>query len=385
MAKARGRRLNKRLNPGKRPGGWLETGAQVLKAAKHGYGAVQKLKSFTNAQSQTYKKSKNKSTQTQKSVTVKSQPGAIITHSKFAPKLHHSKVNKIHRTLSNLLHYETIQSAQLLTTDDTTDHRQMAIVAETLWTGVDYGAVVNTAFDNLGPGNPFFGYHPGTEPLGGDRGMKVLLEGCTSEIEMMNQTEGSVMLWVYNLVANTNALYEDPLTTWATALTLTASSPAVIGTTGTRNFPNMDPRTYKQFNAIWKTERKTMVHLTPGQSHRHKSFYKLNRLTDYSYFTRFTMVKGITRATVIVGRGQVGDNTLGMKGLQVVSYAPVKIDMTIQHKYKTRILSSFPSNYYYLNGLGTVTYDEDVATDHLYINNPDTGTVTDTHDQANIA
>lgn len=375
------RRLRRRQAiPQKRPGSWLGAVENVAKAAKYGADVVGHIKSWKNAATQaTGKTTKNRGTQTKKVVQVKPQPGGIITHSYHRPKMHHSKVNKVYKVLANLCKYETLVPGQLMTADDSTNHRQASATVDHIWNGTDYGALVNQAYDNLVATNPMYQKHPAT----GELGQKVLLESCESIIEMTNMTEGSVMCWLYVLVANTTGTFEDPLTTWATAIESDKGS--VSGTTGTRNFPFTTPDQNLQFRKTWKIEKKVMVHLTPGQTHKHKSIFNLGRLTDYDYWSKFTMVKGITRTHMLTGRGQLGDNTLGVKGTQTLTFAPIKIDMCIHHLYKTRILNTFPANTYYLNSLTSLTYDEDVTTDHLYINNPVTGGVTDTHDTSTIA
>lgn len=368
------RRLRRRQAvPQKRPGSWLDTAVNVAKAAKHGADVVSHIKSWKNAATQTKTKPKDK-----KVVQVKPQPGGIITHSYHRPKMHHSKINKVYKLLSNLCKYETVVPGQLMTADDSTNHRQASAVCDHIWNGDDYGALVNTAFDNLLSTNPMYQKHPAT----GELGCKVLLESVDSIIEMSNMTSGSIMCWLYVLVANTTGTYEDPLTTWANAMNSDKGS--VAGTGGTRNFPFTSPDQNLQFRATWKIEKKIMVHLTPGQTHKHKSHFNLQRLTDYDYWSKYTMVKGITRVHMLTGRGQIGDNTLGVKGSQTVTFAPIKIDMAIHHLYKTRILNTFPSNSYYLNSMTTLTYDEDVTTDHVYVIDPEGGVV-DTHDVANIA
>lgn len=294
------------------------------------------------------------------------------------------KIAKTYRDLSNLLQYTSIDTTQVMHTDDTSLQRQQTKMIDHLWNGNDFGAIINTAFDNLVATDPFAGQHPGTTGAGPNQtGMKVFLQSCVSDIEIINQAEHAGWFTLYVLAAKTTGTYEDPTTTWTNAIT--SDKGLVLGTTPSISFPGIEPTMHKQFNLTWKVVKKIVIHMLPGSTHRHKSFFKINRLIDYDYFTKYTMVKGITFAHMCTARGSVGDNTIGVKGTQIVNYAPVKFDCVFKHHYKSRILSTFPTNHFYSNNMSTITYDEDVTTDHLYVNNPTTGTITDTHDTANIA
>lgn len=372
------KRLHRRTNvtPQKRPGSYSDHLSRAAKVVKHGTGVVKAVK---DAWTQHKSKSKTKGTQTKRiDEHIKQNASGEYTRSFFTYRTKPSKVAKVHKLLANTAKYETQTVSQLLHTDDQNTPRQQESVPFHILNGTDYGALVNTYFQNLNDADPYHDKYPAA----GGLGFKVLLESCRYELEMCNMAAGMTMCDIYILLAKTTGTYEDPLTTWANAITADAGTS--LTTTGTRNFPGNKPTYYKQFNATWKVLKHTNLTFMAGSMHRHIINWNLNKMTDYAYWSKYTMVKGITGAVLVVGRGQIADDTKGMKGTQVVSYMPIKIDMVVRQYSKIRIISTLPTNHYYNNAVGTVTYDEDVTTDHLYIPTAD-GDVVDTHDIANIA
>lgn len=373
------RRLRKRgdnVTP-KRPGSWLDTGVRAAKVAKHAYDvgthSIKRIKSWKNAYTQTEKK---KGTSNHIKGVVAGECTRSFVHIKQRP----SKMASVHRALSSKFSYEAMVVGQLLHGDDVNTPRQQSKTVGTLWSGADYGAAVNSAYLNLPDANPFQGAYPGSVASGNQ--VKVLAEKAYGEWEFANMTVGMIMVQIYTLVAKTTGTYEDPWTTWTNAFAGEAGTSYT--TTGTRNFPGNKPTQYKPFRDKWKVVNHTSLSMMPGSMHRHKVVNNPNRITDYAAWQTDDMQKGLTTAVLIIGRGQIVDNTLGMKGTQVVTFHPIKIDYTHKVLYTTRVLSTLPNNHYYNNVVGTTTYDEDVTTDHGYLVTGDHAVV-DTHDINTIA
>jgi len=321
---ARKRRLNRRQPPHKKSKYWdIATGAvNAATAAYQGYNRLGKIKDqFKRKKPNRPNKTPNKSTQTQSEYIQGSTRGEC-TISSVTHRLKPSKFSAVHKALANKFKYESLTVEQCLHVDDQNSPRQQEETAFSILNGTDYGAIVNTYYQNLPDTDPWQGKYPESGTMTGGKGHKVLIEGCRYELELQNATQGMVMLDIYTLVAKTTGVYEDPVTsTWTNAITSDAGTS--LTTTGTRNFPGNKPTYYKQFRDTWKVLKKVTISMMGGSMHK---------------------------------------------------------------QYSTcRIITTMPTNHYYNNALGAITYDEDVTTDHVYIPDPDGNGVIDTFDTANIA
>jgi len=291
------------------------------------------------------------------------QFGGRASQSNVSIKYKPQKIAKIYKTLTGLLQYTTTTAAQLHTDVGQTLQRQYSSLAGTMYTGTDYGAVVNTYRHNVSDADPWQDAIPTTTSNWGDLQLKPLMISANQIYEFINQTESTTWLDIYTVMAKTTGTYESPITTWTNAMLTDAGTKYVSGSdgvTGTINFPGDFPQRHKQFNMTWKTIKKHQIELLPGVVHKHSVSVKLNRIVDYEYMSKFSMVKGITYATFIVCRGTPADNTLGMDQTpaQVVTYAPVKIDWVLRNHYNFKLLQQSAANHWYNNQLGNLTYGE---------------------------
>lgn len=381
------RRLSRRTGPAKKSKYW-DAAVGLGTAAYDTYKGYQKAKTVVaNLKKYQKKKTSHKEIQTKKAKESEYISGSTrgeCTVSTVTHRLKPSKLSHVHKALANKFKYETMTVEQVLHTDDQNTPRQQEETAFSILNGTDYGAIVNTYYQNLPDTHPMQGKYPESGTMTGGKGHKVLIEKCNYEIELQNCTQGMVMLDIYTLVAKTTGVYEDPVTaTWTNAIS--SDGGTSLTTTGTRNFPGNKPTYYKQFRDTWKVLKKVTISMMGGSMHRHYVHWNVNRITDYDHWSKYTMSKGYTGAVILVARGQLGDNTLGMKGTQTVTYTPVKINYAIKQYSTCRIISTMPTNHYYNNAVGSITYDEDVNTDHVYIPDPDGNGVIDAHDTANIS
>lgn len=304
-----------------------------------------------------------------KSVTVR-QSGNLASASYVNVKYKKSKIYGIIKPLTGTLQYSGNYSGQWGTSQAQTTARQYSNILGTILTGTNYDSVIKAYYNNLPTTNPFYQKWP--DVTKGDTGVRPFFMNVTQKYEMLNQTEATTHVDIYTVMANTSTDYEDPLTTWTSAIVYDKGSGGG-GTTPTLNFPQMRPQMFKQFNLRWKTIQHTSVELLPGIVHTHTFKYKPNRFIEYSHILDYPMIKGITYATFAVARGTPVDNVKGVQGVQTVSYAPVKIDYVVTENYTWKMLNIMPRNHYYTNAMGNLVYDETSALLHLYQQNQSGG------------
>lgn len=340
------------LNRG--PGGGGGGGTVVPRGGKKG-----RRRNRKKPRRPTYTQTKRKK---KKQIIVR-QDGNHQSNSMITLRYKPQKISKLASRLSNLNQYTTTSSDQLMTANNQTLHRQYSKAWDHLLNGPDYGALIQTYFNNLPTLDPFYLHTPQTT----GQGLKTVINTMTSRTEIINQTLAATWVDIYLLMAKTTGAYEDPGTTWTNAIGSDKgnSGASASGTNPTVNYPGMTPQMCKQFNLTWKTIKKIRVELQPGVTHVHTSRIHLNRIIDYDYFAKYSMIKGLTFAHYIIANGTPVDDTTGTGGTQIVTFAPVKLDFIMKHHYTFRILSEAPSNHFYNNTLGTKTY-KDTQTDHVY-------------------
>lgn len=276
-------------------------------------------------------------------------------------------IGKMYQMISGKNQYSAIFTRQLHTANNQNVNRQYSQLTATAFNGTDVGAIVNAYFNNLKNNDPYFQKLPGNE----DQGFNVHLQSMTLKADLLNQTEAPTFVDIYTVMAKTTGTYESPITTWTNAILSDKGS----GSVGTQNFPHDKPTYHKQFNLTWKVVKVQKILLNPGITHHHRFTFKVNRLTDWDYWRKYSMIKGITHATFIVAHGTPCDDTQGMSqaGPQIVTWTPVKIDTVGQVHYNWRMLAKMVANHYYESGLGNLNYTG-TGTPTLYQQNAVSGT-----------
>lgn len=281
------------------------------------------------------------------------------------------KLSRGYKLISNLSQYTTTSPGYFGTVAGQTLARQYSATIGHWFNGTDYGALINTYFQNLESTDPYFGLIP----TSGNLAMKTLIQGVRAQFQIINQTEAISLARIYIVMAKTTGTYEDPLTTWTNSIDSDSGNDSAVGpgTNPTINYPGSFPTEHKQFNLTWKVVSCKKIELQPGITHNHTFALNINRVIDYDYFSKFSMIKGITFAAFIVAQGTPGDTTRGPNpGLgMTVNYAPVKIDWILQNHYKFRVATKLPGNHYYQSTLGTKTLTD---TTGLYQQNGVSGT-----------
>lgn len=183
-----------------------------------------------------------------------------------------------------------------------------------------------------------------TSPLiqTGQKSFKILLDSCNQEITCTNASATNITFDIYNLVAKvTKVATSNPATDWTLGLAdeTVGSSPAPDAYTIGSN-----PLAVKRFNMNWGLLKKTTVSLGVGRCHTHKFNFRPNRIIDTSYTSQYDMIRGITCATMIVGRGSVCDSFEGYS-VGNLGISRCKLLTMCRNHFVTRIVSDTPKHY----------------------------------------
>lgn len=136
----------------------------------------------------------------------KRRGGALIrqsnNHQSFSStvvKYKKQPVDRTYKVVSNLSQYTTTSSGYFGTVTGQTLARQYSRTLAHFFNGSDYGALVNTYFQNLESTDPYYGLVPTATNLN----MKTLLQSCRVKFSIINQMETICQAKLYIVMAKT--------------------------------------------------------------------------------------------------------------------------------------------------------------------------------------
>jgi len=204
----------------------------------------------------------------------------------------------------------------------------------------------------------------------GNASYKVWLDSEIRESVFTNFSPMPITLTIWNWVANSDQdlqgagpgySWTSPLDAWNKGLLQsvggTLNQDGGYGGTvpgwPTCNFPGADPRDSKLFNIYFKIQRKTMVTLGPGRSHRHIYVFKPQTLIDTNRFAQPRVVaKGLTNGAMyaIIGGLSSSQNT-GIT--DTTTFGIAKVGIITKYKWVSRLVSILPRNNFQDNNVST--------------------------------
>lgn len=255
---------------------------------------------------------------------------------------------KLYQQMSNVTYYESLDPGSMATGVAGSYKLQVVKYVCSYFSGSDVNVLQQKMFTNLKLANPLSA--TGSYAGANQYGMKIFLESLNSEIEMVNQSDCVTTVYLYNLLAKTSSTLTDPTTDWQTGLTNIQGA-----NTESNTLPGTRPTMSKTFNMRWKVLGVQTLELLPGKVHKHKYTFKPNAIIDYEYFQTNTMVKGITNAVMMVGKGTPIDDNLTFAAPANITLSPVKVIYTLRNTYKTRMVLSLPKSGIQSNSLYAAT------------------------------
>jgi len=204
----------------------------------------------------------------------------------------------------------------------------------------------------------------------GNASYKFWLESETRESVFTNFSPMPVTLTIWNVIAACDQdlqgsgpgfTFTHPLEAWNKGLLqqLGGTSNQDGGWGGdtpawpTYNFPGADPRDSKLFNMHWKVQRKTIVTLGPGRSHRHLFFFKPQTIVDTNRFARPKCVaKGLTTGAMYAAIGGLSSST-NIGFTDTTTFGIAKVGIITKYKWVSRLIGVLPRNTYQNNNIST--------------------------------
>nr|WAE42582.1 MAG: capsid protein [Cressdnaviricota sp.] len=194
------------------------------------------------------------------------------------------------------------------------------------------------------------------------RSFKMAITTASVKICYTNQSDGDLILDIYDLIAKRDrAQSVDCTTDWQNGLT---DQQGTAGAAGLNYYWGAVPTTSKLFNQEWTIKKRTSVELGPGRTHEHMVVLHINKIVDSEIFSQFAsaqtpyLMKGISYANMIVGRGMpVDDGGIAAGTITVgnISTSPCKV-VTVGHlKYTGYLVASTARNALQSGAFQTVT------------------------------
>ena len=162
---------------------------------------------------------------------------------------------------------------------------------------------------------------------------------------MTNQELANINVTLYDVVCRRDT-QSSPDYEWNAGITEENSgyNAQVVGCT---------PFSSSLFTSHFKVLKTTKLILSPGQTHTHNVFYKLNRLLNQDIlYDSSVELRGITVATMVVVHGEPTNST-ATNTLVTTAAATLDIVQTKQIRYSW--IADEDTNFFYQNTLPTVT------------------------------
>nr|WAE42551.1 MAG: capsid protein [Cressdnaviricota sp.] len=331
---AYGRNLAKRLRN-------AALSAYVLKRGNSNKSRVTKAK---RTKRNMKKSAKSKSGYKKKKEQIIKPPPSGLSHSYATNRNNKMSTVGLFDKLYQSSNYELLNTCSIVGASST----QGVGTISTILNGTDYKTIINKAltFYNLGNSTA-----ASSQIQTNQKSFKTCLDKVISITELTNQSPGGVEIEIWDLVSKiTSANYVFPDTAWGTG----GQDQQIDGTTYSDLYLFSVPTQSKYFNLTWRVVKRTKVELGTGRSHEHVFNHQVNRVVDSEYFAVNAMVKGITAAQLVIGRGQVSDSTNGLT-VGTISTGPVKIVGINRLKYTVRVGSSAPRQSYQVSNLPAIT------------------------------
>lgn len=180
--------------------------------------------------------------------------------------------------------------------------------------------------------------------------VKMFLRKGKQTFRFRNATNTVARCTIYDIVTKRNvvdlggATTNDPQIAWRKGLTdagALANGQLKVG---------MTPHRSPEFHRYFAINKVTSVSLEAGQEHQHKIKHTWNKIVNSVQFENETQegVAGLTRYIMLVWHGTLVHGTDN-----VVSYAPCKLDMALEHEYTFGWLEKQVPSYTQTNNLAT--------------------------------
>ncbi|WAK45809.1 capsid protein [Miresoil virus 141] len=175
---------------------------------------------------------------------------------------------------------------------------------------------------------------------------RVLFESCYATCEFANMDESTLNYTIYDLLARKDiAVGEgsagdsvatntyDPILAWDDG-----TKAETNGTANISLIADQKPQMSVEFNTWWKIKGVSHGFLRPGQTHKHITNYKLNKVLNREVLSGAGTgaLGGITHAIMIVFRGSIANATSKLGN--TVSYTAPAVDYITNVSYKTKFV-----------------------------------------------
>jgi len=174
---------------------------------------------------------------------------------------------------------------------------------------------------------------------------RVFFESVSAKYMMTNQDLTNANVTLYDVVCRRDTT-ATPDYEWSVGITEENATynAAVLGCT---------PFSSSLFTSHYKILKTTKLVLSPGQTHTHSVYYKLNRLLNQDIlYDSALMLRGITIATIVVTHGEPTNSSTTPTN---VSTAPSTLDIVQTKQIRYSFIVDEDTNYYYVNSLPTVS------------------------------